>query len=151
MTNRVFVDTNVFIYSVSDPRLDSRVEVAELVVAQIAGSRSGVISAQVVGEFLSACKRRLDVWVTPADALRHAKSLCEMMTLHPLTENAVHEALRARERYGLNYFDAQIWACARLSGCAAIITEDTHGPEIEGVRYVSPFAEDFDLAALLAG
>ncbi len=72
----------------------------------------------------------------------------ELIVLDALT---TAEALRACDRYRLDYFDAQIWAAARMSGCDIILTEDTHGDEIEGVRYVNPFEPGFELESMLAG
>ena len=42
-----------------------------------------------------------------------------------------------------------MWAAARTAGAAVLLTEDFQdGQEVEGVRFVDPFAEGFDLGAL---
>lgn len=44
----------------------------------------------------------------------------------------------------LAYYDAQIWACARLNHIPVVLSEDFQdGQTLEGVRFVDPFAEDF--------
>jgi predicted nucleic acid-binding protein len=47
----------------------------------------------------------------------------------------------------LSFWDAQIWAAARLHRIPVVLSEDFNpGAVIEGVRFVDPFGEDFELA-----
>jgi predicted nucleic acid-binding protein len=44
-------------------------------------------------------------------------------------------------RHGLSFWDALIWAAASESAVDVIYTEDFQdGREVEGVRFISPFA-----------
>ncbi len=44
------------------------------------------------------------------------------------------------EQHQMSFWDAQIWATARLNQIGRIITEDLPGTDyIEGVRYINPF------------
>jgi predicted nucleic acid-binding protein len=53
----------------------------------------------------------------------------------------VLEALRGVVRYRLSYYDAQIWAVARLNHVPVVLSEDFSAwSEIEGVRFENPFA-----------
>jgi predicted nucleic acid-binding protein len=62
----------------------------------------------------------------------------------------VLEALRATIRYQMHYYDAQIWAVARVNHISLVLSEDfADGAVIEGVRFANPFAEGFDLEAAL--
>ena len=46
----------------------------------------------------------------------------------------------------LAYYDAQLWATARLNQVPAIFSEDFDtGATLDGVRFVNPFAPDFAL------
>ena len=43
----------------------------------------------------------------------------------------------------LSYWDAQIWAAARLNQVPVVFSEDFRaGVSLEGVRFVNPFAAD---------
>jgi len=56
----------------------------------------------------------------------------------------VLEAARGVRDYQFNYWDAQIWAAARLNQIDTILSEDFNtGAMIEGVRFVNPFVKDF--------
>jgi predicted nucleic acid-binding protein len=51
--------------------------------------------------------------------------------------------------YQFSFWDAQIWAAARLNHIPVVLSEDFNsGAVIEGVRFVDPFEQDFELAAL---
>jgi predicted nucleic acid-binding protein len=57
--------------------------------------------------------------------------------------------LRGVREHKLNYYDALIWATARLNGLTYVLTEDGQdGRDLDGVRLVNPLREDFDLAWL---
>jgi predicted nucleic acid-binding protein len=58
----------------------------------------------------------------------------------------VLEAVRGVREYQFNFWDAQIWAAAKLNQIPIVLTEDFNiGASIEGVRFVNPFAPEFSL------
>jgi predicted nucleic acid-binding protein len=58
----------------------------------------------------------------------------------------VLEAVRGVRKHRLAYWDAQIWATARLNQVPLILSEDfSDGQVLKGVRFVNPFAPGFDL------
>ncbi len=63
-----------------------------------------------------------------------------------VTGPIVLEATRGVSTYKMSYWDAQIWASARLYQIPVIFSEDFNvGAVVEGIRFVNPFAEDFNL------
>ena len=69
--------------------------------------------------------------------------------VYPITTQAVLEAVRAVERYQFAYWDALIWATAKLNNVLSILTEDRpSSPMIEGVCLVDPFVATFEIAQL---
>ena len=66
-----------------------------------------------------------------------------------LTGAMVVEAIQATRRFSISCWDALIWATARQNGVQTMLTEDQQdGMALDGVRFVNPFAADFDLASL---
>jgi predicted nucleic acid-binding protein len=58
----------------------------------------------------------------------------------------VLEALRGVKQHQFEFWDAQIWAAARLNQTPIVFSEDFNsGSVIEGVRFVNPFAENFQI------
>lgn len=62
----------------------------------------------------------------------------------PLTAPVVLEALRGVAQHGLSYYDAQIWATARLHQVPLVLSEDfAMGAVVEGVQFVNPLLAGF--------
>ena len=58
----------------------------------------------------------------------------------------VREAFRGVQRYHLLYWDAVIWATARLAQIPVVLSEDfADGSELDGLTFLNPFSEDFQL------
>ena len=56
----------------------------------------------------------------------------------------VLEAARGVRDHQFNFWDAQIWATARLNQIPLVFSDDfSVGAVIEGVKFVNPFVEDF--------
>jgi predicted nucleic acid-binding protein len=73
----------------------------------------------------------------------------ETWNLVLVSVNAVLEAMKASAEQSLSYYDALIWATARDASADFLLSEDgQHERELEGVRYLNPFAPDFDVAQL---
>lgn len=64
--------------------------------------------------------------------------------------DVVAEAVRGVVQHGLPYFDAQIWAAARVHRILVVLSEDFQdGRTIEGVSFRDPFARQFRLDEVL--
>jgi predicted nucleic acid-binding protein len=66
-----------------------------------------------------------------------------------LTGPVVLEALRGVGEHMLSYYDAQIWAIARLGQMGVVLSEDFNlGTVLDGVSFTNPLDPAFDLATL---
>jgi len=60
-----------------------------------------------------------------------------------ITPFVVLEAARGVRDYQFSYWDAQVWAVAKLNQIPVIYSEDFNvGAEIEGIRFLNPLADD---------
>ena len=143
MTN-ILVDTNLLVYAY-DPRDEAKNERAQQVLRRLRRSRRGVISVQSLAEFMRASQK---LAMSPDDALRIVQAFALSWPILNLTPALVLEAGRGVSQYTLAYYDAQIWAAARLNQIGVIFSEDFNpGSILEGVRFVNPFAEAFVIEA----
>jgi len=54
--------------------------------------------------------------------------------------------------HGLSFWNAQVWAAAKLDQTTYVLTEDAeHGRSIEGVTFLDPFGARFDPRAVGLG
>ena len=150
MTDRVLVDTNVLVYAYdrSEPEKQRR---ALEVLDHLAVSGAGVISTQVLAEFFVAITRKIPAPLSVAEAYDRVKNYLQSWTVLDVTGMIVLEAARGVRDHQFNFWDAQIWAAARLNQIPVVFSEDFNvGQVTEGVHFVNPFAEDFQLGDWVA-
>jgi predicted nucleic acid-binding protein len=150
MNGPAMLDANVLVYS-DDSRSPSKAARARLLIQFLVERGLAVVTPQVLGEYWLAVTRKL---ATPlpfdlAEARIHEYR--NFARVVPYDSVIVAEAVRGQRRYGFHYYDAQIWAAARLAAIDVVFSEDfADGSQIEGVRFANPFADDFDMDAFLA-
>lgn len=141
----ILIDTNILIYA-SDPADGIRQELALRILKHLETTRTGRLSVQCLAEFVRVTtggQRPLYTW---SEAAQQVESLMHAFPVFELTPMIVLEAVRGARDYGLAYYDAQTWAAARLNQVAIVFSEDfSDGQALEGVRFVNPFAEKFQL------
>jgi predicted nucleic acid-binding protein len=139
MSDRFFIDTNVFAYLFDElaPEKQGR---SEALVQHALDRKTGVISFQVVQEFFSLAFRR---FTPPMSSTEAAHFLA--MTLGPLlaiqSSYALYsEALQLTRHYSLSWYDALIVSAAIESDCRILYTEDLqHGQKFDNVQIQNPF------------
>ncbi|MEX0750295.1 MAG: PIN domain-containing protein [Dehalococcoidia bacterium] len=145
MNVRCLVDTNVLVYAV-DPRSGAKSITANEILEGLASRRDAVTTAQVVSEFYSAVTRPREgsPLLQPAGAIAWLGDWIFLTVFIDLTLAIAEEAIRAAHLHRMNIYDAQMWAAAKIHAIPVLITEDLQSrPQIEGVRYVNPFAPSF--------
>ena len=142
------VDTNVFVY-VYDPRDRAKQERAIAVTETLTAAGRGAVSTQVLGEFYNSATRKLPSPLTPSEAERAITRIVRYWPVFDVTLAIVMEAVRGTQRHQLSYWDALIWSTAKLNGVPNVLSEDFNdGAVLEGVRFLNPFSERFDLAQI---
>ncbi len=139
MTDRAFVDTNVWVYTV-----DAADPVKRRRALATVGPESGyelVLSTQVLTEFYAVVTRKLAIPVAPA----HARALAGQMAALPVVAvdaALVLAALEASDAWSVPVWDALIVRAAERAGCTILLSEDLADGEAYGsVRVVNPFRE----------
>jgi predicted nucleic acid-binding protein len=139
----IMMDTNILVYTF-EPRDHQRQEIAIALLRQLEESGAGCLSIQCLAEFVNAVitKRRLPI----SEAIRQVELWISSFPVFNLTPQIVLEAARGVRDHGFSYYDAQIWAAARLNQITVIFSEDFQDRQmLEGVRFVNPFSAHFIL------
>lgn len=146
----VLLDTNVLVYAVDSAEPEKSVQ-ARRILDSLESSGVASLCAQVLGEYCSVALRKFRHLIPPENVMPQAEAWARTFPMRNTTTRVVLEALRGCIRYQMPYYDAQIWAVARVHHIPLVLSEDfTDGAVIEGVRFANPFAEGFDLEATLA-
>jgi predicted nucleic acid-binding protein len=148
MVDKILVDTNILLYAYDrgEPVKQSK---AATVLDYLATKRLGVLTPQVLAEFFVNATRKLEKPLTVAQAYDRIQNYLLSWEVLDMTGSIVLEAVRGVNTYKMSYWDAQIWAAARLHQIPLIFTEDFNvGAVIEGVRFVNPVEEGFNLEGI---
>ena len=137
----ILLDINVLVYAF-DLRQPALQQKARTILFQVEETASGCLSVQCLSEFFRVATAKMHL---PADEM--FKQIDYWQSAFPvfsLTPPIVLEAARGVRDYQLSYYDAQIWASARLNQVPVIFSEDFQdGQTLEGIRFVNPFADKF--------
>jgi len=147
MSDSIFLDSNVLVYAYdrSEPAKQKR---AMEVLKRLGESGDGVISIQVLAEFFVSVTRKIAAPLSVVEASERVQNLLAAWTVVDLTGLIVLEAVRGIRDHSFHYWDAQIWATARLNQIPVLFSEDLSPDSIvEGVRFVNPFAQGFQFEA----
>ncbi len=144
----ILLDSNVLIYSV-DRAEPEKGRIARDLLHELTLLRRASCSTQTLGEFFQIATRRIPTPLSAEEASELVRTYNAIWRMQPITVHTMLEALRGHIRYGFPYWDAQLWATARLNDISLILSEDfSDGSEFEGVRFANPFAGGFDLEAV---
>ena len=138
MSARVFIDTNILVYS-RDLGAGSKHEQANELVNQCWEERSGVTSVQVLNEYFVTVTRKLKPGLTPEMAWRDL-ALLRAWQLVQSDWMLLERAYDLYSEHSLSWWDAQIIAAAQLADCSLLYTEDLNNGEQFGNLIVqNPF------------
>jgi predicted nucleic acid-binding protein len=139
----ILIDTNLLIY-LYDPNQPDKQKQSTRVLEQLELTRRGRLSVQALAEFFSVATRKLSPSLTSAQALDQVTLFTRLWPVFDLTPMIVMEAGRGVRDHKLSYYDAQVWATARLNQLSVVFSEDFRdGSILEGVRFVNPFSPKF--------
>jgi len=143
----VLVDTNILIYG-HDPADAAKQARAIEVLDHLHANGTGRLSTQILAEFFASATRGARPLLTDIKAAKQVENLAQSWTVFDITSLIVLEAIRGVRSHKFSYWDAQLWATARLNQASAIFSEDFNpGSTIDGIRFVNPFATAFVLDA----
>lgn len=139
MGAKFFVDTNIFVYSF-DSSAKKKQRKAKDVIAEALAPNSGIISFQVIQEFLNVATRKFRRPLTVRDSKfyldRVLFPLCEIFP----NESLYATALDITSETQYTFYDSLILAAASAGNCKMLYSEDLcHERIVRGVTIINPF------------
>jgi predicted nucleic acid-binding protein len=133
--SKVFLDTNVFVYSLDQSDSTKRKKCRNL-IKSLTNENSGVISTQVLQELYVAATAKLGADpLLVKDIIRSLERLETVVVSPMLIKEAIDCSLINR----LSFWDALIVVTAESAHCEILRTEDlNHGQVIRGVLIENP-------------
>lgn len=123
MNDRVFIDSNLWIYLYSSGSKSTPIQ-------QIIDRHFNhvVLSSQVVGELFHVLTRKNIKSKTDAAAIVH--NLQETFKVVEVSSSTVSRAIDINIRYGYSYWDSQIIASALALKCSMLYSEDMQHQQV---------------------
>lgn len=150
MTASCLVDTNVVVYAYDRSEPDKQRRALE-VLDVLATSQRGALSVQVLSETFVTLTRKIPAPLSPEEAYQRLQNYHQAWPILDLTGLIALEAARGVVDHKLSFWDALIWATAKLNQIDIVLSEDfSDGQVVEGVRFTNPFGAGFVADSLLA-
>ena len=123
MNDRFFLDTNVIVYSFDNHSKAKRDKARDL-IAEALSSGNGIISFQVVQEFLNIATSKFKKPLTIKDTREYMEEiLLPLCTIFPGNDFYLN-SLEIEERTGYSFYDSMIVQAALEGECRILYSED---------------------------
>lgn len=139
MNAEFFLDTNVLIYTFDDKQPDKKAQARTLVESALESS-CGIVSYQVVQEFINVATRKFSRPLSSKDAQRYLDEVLQPLCTVFASVELFRSAIRIQERWRYGFYDSLIVASALQAGCHTLYSEDLqHQQNIQSLAIVNPF------------
>lgn len=140
MSGRFFLDTNIFIYSIDERFPTKQARAGELITAALAGD--GIISYQVVQEFLNAAQNKFQHVMSPQQALSYLDAILNPLCVVQSHPALYRSALATKMRWRFSWYEALIVAGAQAAHCTILYSEDLqHQQQLDQLTVINPFEQ----------
>jgi predicted nucleic acid-binding protein len=134
MSDNIFLDTNILVYSYSNTEI-----VKQNIARNLISKNNVFISTQVLQELTNTITRKFKF--SYDTAILTIKECCLNSNLHTNTSNTILQACRIAHNYGFTFYDSLIIAAAIECNCGILYSEDmTHNQKIfDIITIINPF------------
>jgi len=138
VADRIFVDTNILLYSISDAPAEAG---KQAIAVEILAGANCVLSAQVLQEFFAQATRSTKAHPLPADIAWTMMTAWRRFPVQQTDGDVLDGAYALHRDHRFAWWDSLIVAAAQAQGCRLLYTEDMqHGRIVGGLRIVNPFS-----------
>jgi predicted nucleic acid-binding protein len=139
LAGRFFLDTNIFVYSVTDDDQAKAKRATALIRSGIAAQK-GVVSYQVVQEFFNLALKRLARRMSTPECGEYLETVFRPMLRVQSSVALLNDALALQSRFKLSWYDSLIVCAALEAECGILYSEDMqHGQLFGPLEIRNPF------------
>jgi predicted nucleic acid-binding protein len=141
MKDKIFIDTNIFVYAFLDTDDSSQhakhLKAVEF-LKQFDADSQVIISTQALSEYYSALLKNK---ISDEDIQESAKQLVNSIEVVSVSKNIVMDSYSIKNKYRYSYWDSLIISSALQSNCTVLYSEDLqHNQKIEKqLSIINPF------------
>jgi predicted nucleic acid-binding protein len=139
MSDRFFLDTNIFVYSF-DQSTPAKARRAAQLIREALTTQKGVVSYQVVQEFFNVALKRFSQPMQAADAGQYLSTVFRPLLAVHSSQALYAEALFLHAKSSLAWYDSLIVSAAMQARCEVLFSEDMqHGQRFGALQVRNPF------------
>jgi predicted nucleic acid-binding protein len=139
MSDRTFLDTNIFVYSF-DRYEPKKAAIAHSLIRHAIDSRTGAISYQVIQEFYSVALTKFPIPMSAVECERYCGNILVPLLAIQSSAELFIRGLRLHREYSLSWYDALILAAALELECETLFSEDFQdGQNFASLKIKNPF------------
>ena len=139
MKDKFFLDTNILVYAI-DPHSPLKRQRARNLLAEATTGKLGIISYQVVQEFVNVALGKFESTMLRTDLENFLRRVLFPMMTVLASPWLFLDALRLQEADQLSWYDALIVSAALQADCKTLYTEDLqHGRRFGDLVVENPF------------
>ena len=120
MKDRIFIDSNIWIYLFAEDNSKKRVT-SKSFILENAVNAIFVISWQVINEVINILKKKK---FTEPDLRFVMSNMAKICIIQDFSEEILHNASSLREKHSFSFWDSLIIATAAAAKCDVVISED---------------------------
>lgn len=135
MKDKVFIDTNIFVYAFLDTDDSSQhakhLKAVEF-LKQFDANSQVIISTQVLSEYYSALLKNK---ISDEDIQESSKQLVNSIEVVSVSKNIVMDSYTIKNKYRYSYWDSLIISSALQSNCTVLYSEDLQHNQTKTAEY----------------
>ena len=135
MTDKIFLDTNLWVYLFSDQRTKQE-NISRLISENF---KNIWLSAQVLGELFNVITKK--EFTPPEEAVKIVRRISAEFPVSGIDKATVKRAMDLKLKYHYSYWDSLIIAAALGTHCKRLYTEDLQHKQVieNGLIIINPF------------
>ena len=142
MRDKVFIDTNIFVYAFLDNTKDNNDHLKHLKAKEFLGTfqndKEVFISTQVCNEYYSALLKNK---IPDEKIQKSLQELIGLVRVAPITTDTVLKTFDLKNRYNCSYWDSLILSSALENSCTILYSEDMQDNQMieNKIQLINPF------------
>jgi len=138
MDGKIFLDTNIIVYSFDKAAADKNKKAKEL-LDLLYEKPQCLISTQVIQEFCNVAFRKMEPALSEVE-VREFISTFPANQIEIIDIDTINRALIIKKQYRLSFWDSLVVATALIAGCNTLYSEDMkNNIVIDGLTIKNPF------------
>ena len=139
MSDRYFIDTNIFVYAFDKTNTDKQ-QIANGLIKKAVSELVGCISFQVIQEFINVSTRKFEIPLSIEDCRKYLDAVLSPLCAVFTSLELYHRSLDIMARWRFSFYDSLIIAAALQAKCNILFSEDLqHNQKIESITICNPF------------